>query len=106
MKDFTDLGLIVAITELDVRGPVDANDNASPATLAQQAKDYATSVQACLDTPKCVGITEWEFVDSVSWIPATFPGEGAADLYFANYTAKPCFYSTQSTLQNNIGGKK
>ena len=49
---FANLGLEVAITELDInmRGP--ANESA----LEQQARDYWTVVDACVSTTKCVGV--------------------------------------------------
>ena len=53
MKAFTDLGLDVAITELDVRTTLPD----SSALLEQQATDYANAVKACKDTEKCVGVT-------------------------------------------------
>ena len=38
---------------------------ATPALLAQQAKDYQSIVQACMNVPKCVGITIWDYTDKV-----------------------------------------
>ena len=53
MASFTALGVEVAVTELDVRQTL-------PETSAQdqqQAKDYVSTVQACLQTKDCVGVT-------------------------------------------------
>ncbi|KAK7435045.1 hypothetical protein VKT23_019853 [Stygiomarasmius scandens] len=57
MQRFVDLGLDVAITELDInlRGPANAT------ALAQQAKDYHSVVSACLEIERCVSVTVWVF---------------------------------------------
>ncbi|KAF4539757.1 Endo-1,4-beta-xylanase A [Lasiodiplodia theobromae] len=86
----------VAITELDVRVEL-PNDAAK---TAQQASDYADAVGACVDNaPRCVGVTVWDFYDPLSWVPSTFPGEGDATLFWANYTRKPAYYSIADVLR-------
>lgn len=77
MANFTSLGVEVAQTELDIRAF--APDNAGNQT--QQVIDYYNSVAACVKTPKCVGTTVWDFDDTYSWVPSTFPGQGYADLF-------------------------
>lgn len=64
LKAFAKLGLEIAYTEVDVRMdlPVTA------AKLAQQAKDYATTVRACLEVRSCIGFTIWDFYDPVRCI--------------------------------------
>src|SRR5690606_32867571 len=54
-------GLDVAITELDIRIEKPVTD----AKLTQQQNDYNTVTKACLNTPKCVGITVWGVSDKV-----------------------------------------
>ena len=52
LQRFADLGLDVAITELDInlRGPPNAT------ALEQQAKDYWSVVDACVNTGRCVSV--------------------------------------------------
>ena len=52
LQRFADLGLDVAITELDINlhGPGNAT------LLEQQAKDYWTVVNACVKTSRCVSV--------------------------------------------------
>jgi len=98
MKQFTDLGLDVAITELDVRVPVANNGIANSTWLTIQASDYSNVVQTCLDNPNCPGVTVWEFGDLISWIPGVFAGMGAACLYDLEYNEKPVFTAVQNVL--------
>jgi len=37
----------------------------SDAKFAQQAKDYATTVKACMEVDSCIGFTIWDFYDPV-----------------------------------------
>jgi endo-1,4-beta-xylanase len=62
MARFSELVSELAYTEIDIRHtkmPVTAADR------EQQAKDYLEVVGACLETPKCIGITIWDFTDQV-----------------------------------------
>ncbi|MEV2276946.1 endo-1,4-beta-xylanase [Nocardiopsis sp. NPDC049922] len=85
MRRFTDLGLEVAVTELDVRVPEPATD----AQLADQAAEYRRVVEACLDVAGCVGVTVWGVTDAHSWIPEWFPGYTAATPFDGDYRPKP-----------------
>jgi endo-1,4-beta-xylanase len=70
LQEFAALGVDVAITELDLRIRLPADDKA----LAAQAADYTSIVRACRSTPRCVGITTWGLTDDHSWIPSFFSG--------------------------------
>ena len=91
MQEFVALGVEVAITELDIRMTLPE----TAALLEQQKQDYQTVISACQAVQGCVGITLWDFTDKVgygpltyramlltpikfSFIPSTFPGQGAA----------------------------
>ncbi len=94
MQRFANLGLDVAVTELDDR----INLPASSANLAQQATEFSEVVQDCLNVTRCVGVTQWAVGDADSWVPGTFSGQGAATMFDQNYAAKPAFTSVQNTL--------
>ncbi|MFD5467285.1 endo-1,4-beta-xylanase [Kitasatospora sp. NPDC127059] len=94
MQRFADLGLDVAITELDDRIQLPA----SGAALQQQAHDYTAVVRACLAVSRCVGVSQWGVDDAHSWIPGTFPGTGAATMYDGNDQPKPAYSAALSAL--------
>ncbi|KXT15736.1 hypothetical protein AC579_1539 [Pseudocercospora musae] len=78
MNAFTALGIDVAVTELDVRIVLPTNAT----NLKQQAQDYYNTVAACTNVERCVGITVWDFLDTYSWIPIYFKGQGSADIWY------------------------
>ncbi|QFZ17802.1 endo-1,4-beta-xylanase [Saccharothrix syringae] len=98
IRRFAELGVDVAITELDIRmrTPRDA------AKDAQQAQDYRAVVNACLAVTRCVGITVWDFSDGYSWIPSVFPGEGAALIYDENFAKKPAYWAVYEALGGTV----
>lgn len=100
IQRFADLGVDVAITELDVRMALPADS----AKLAQQAADYKSVVAACAAVTRCVNLTVWGFTDSDSWVESTFPGYGAATPYDANYAPKPAYYGIAQALGGGDGG--
>jgi endo-1,4-beta-xylanase len=91
---FAALGVAVWVTELDDRMTLPS----TPALLAQQATDYVRVVNACLAVTGCVGITVWEYEDGLSWVPGAFSGQGAADLYDANFQPKPAYPAVLTAL--------
>jgi endo-1,4-beta-xylanase len=97
MQRFADLGLEVWITELDIRIPLPASQQ----ELEQQAAMYAQVYQFCLNVSACRGVTAWNLHDGASWIPGTFPGEGAAHLYNENLQPKPAYFAALETLGGN-----
>ncbi|MFF1306954.1 endo-1,4-beta-xylanase [Streptomyces sp. NPDC058307] len=94
IQRFADLGVDVAITELDIRMTLPSDS----AKLTQQAADYKAVMNACVAVARCVGVTVWGFTDSDSWIPSTFPGQGAATPYDENYAPKPAYHAIGEAL--------
>jgi len=100
MQRFANLGLDVAVTELDDRITLPA----TTANLQQQATDFATVVKDCLGVSRCVGVTQWAVGDADSWVPGTFSGQGAATMFDQNYNPKPGFTAVQQALSGGGGG--
>lgn len=94
-------GLLVRITELDVRVPVDEDGNATEADLERQRELYEAMVRTCVDATNCDGVALWGFTDAHSWItenPQAFPGQGAAHLLDGGYERKPAYKGIADAL--------
>ncbi|VDB83763.1 unnamed protein product [Peniophora sp. CBMAI 1063] len=94
MQSFADLGVEVAITELDIRMTLPATD----ALLAQQKTDYQNVIAACMAVDACVGVTVWDYTDKYSWVPSTFSGQGAACPWDENLATKPAYDGIAAAL--------
>jgi endo-1,4-beta-xylanase len=88
------LGLKIEITELDIRMPVPATS----LNLSLQAQDYRTIVGACLQTPSCDAVELSAVYDGDSWVPGTFPGQGAANLFDESFHPKPAYGAVNRLL--------
>jgi len=95
---FANLGLEVAITEMDVRMPLPV----TPEKLDAQANVYAQLMQDCIAVRQCVDITIWEYTDKYSWVPGFFIGEGAADIYDENLAPKPAYTALLAALKHPV----
>jgi endo-1,4-beta-xylanase len=94
LQRFAAAGFDVAITEADVRTTL-------PVTAVEQTAqnaDYSLMLQSCLQVARCISFTVWGFDDQFSWVPGTFAGEGAADIY-DNYQPKPQYATLQQDLE-------
>lgn len=94
LRRFSRLRLDTALTEVDVRMQLPATDE----QLAEQATWYADLTTACLAVRRCVGITIWDWTDKYSWIPAVFPGEGAALPWDDQLAPKPAYFALRAAL--------
>ena len=94
IQRFANLGLDVAITELDVRMPLPPDST----KISTQNTYYRNVTAACLAVARCVGITVWGFTDRYSWVPAAFPGQGYATLSDENLQLKPAYTAVASAL--------
>lgn len=86
---FADLGLYLAISELDVRIanlPWDHGTN-----LALQQQVYHNAVAACMQFKKCESVTTWGLTDKYSWIDSTLGPDDPLPFDEA-YQRKPAFY--------------
>ncbi len=97
MKRLGELGLIVHITEMDVR----TQYSSAPfeKKLQDQALVYRQVMEACLISPNCTGFFTWGLTDRFSWIPG-FTGKPDYPLLFdENYQPKPALDAVLEALQ-------
>ena len=94
LRRLDELGLVVHITEMDVRIP----EPATPEKLAKQAQIYRDMLEVCLDAKNCDAFVMWGVTDRHSWIPQVFDGEGSALLFDQDYQPKPAYNQLSETL--------
>ncbi len=99
LRRFADLGVEVAITELDVRSAGAATD----ASRSGQAVVYAGVLRDCLAVPRCVSLTVWGFTDAYSWIPPAYPGWGNACLFDDAFRPKTAYGQIRQVLTEAPG---
>jgi len=101
---FADLGLDVAVTEADVRMPIDPSiGGPTPEQVALHADRYDAMLEACLAVPSCTSFTVWGFPDANSWVPDVFP-EDWATIFENDYTPKPAYYAMLESLREATPG--
>lgn len=103
LQRFADLGLQTAITELDVRMDLPEGGEPTQAQLEQQADYYRRVTEAALAVDGCDSLTLWGVLDKYSWVPGTFPGEGAATVLWDDFTRKPAYFAVQDALAEASG---
>jgi endo-1,4-beta-xylanase len=107
LQRFADLGLEVALTEVDVRTFVTQKPNgtytntpADPAEGAEQVDWWARTLEACLAVEACNSYTVWGVSDANSWIPGWFTGQGAGLLYDMHSNPKPQYDALREVLRD------
>ncbi|MEV4418148.1 endo-1,4-beta-xylanase, partial [Catellatospora sp. NPDC049609] len=98
LQRFAALGVQVRITEVDIRIQMPR----SSAKDATQAQYYTNVINACNAVTACAGVTIWGFTDKHSWVPDTFPSEGAALIYDENYQQKPAYTAVHNALAGGL----
>jgi len=97
MQRLGDLGLKVAITEMDA--PVEAD---LPSRFEVQAQRMAGMVRACLAVPACDSVTFWGLDDEVSWLNSFLAPNLDPLLFDASLQPKPAYFAVRDVL---LGGR-
>jgi endo-1,4-beta-xylanase len=92
MRRLADLGLIVHISEMDVR--VNNVPGNQQTRLDAQRAAYHDVVRVCVLEPRCEAITFWGFTDAHTWISGDTPL-----LFDAAYQPKPAFNGVVDALR-------
>jgi endo-1,4-beta-xylanase len=101
LQRFADLGLKVALTEVDVRTFVNnatAQQPTNSLAVFAHADWFDQMLKACLFVKSCISFTVWGFGDADSWIPGFFTGEGFGTPWDVNLQPKPAVTSMQQDL--------
>lgn len=103
IQDFVDLGLRVAITELDV--PIAPTD---PTGLVRQAEAYARIVGACLEVPGCDEVTTWGVTDADTWLDTQgiLPVPTRPLLFDDQMRPKPAYEAVREVLAAAVRGEE
>ncbi len=91
-----ELGLKVAITEMDVR--IHHPNRTREEMLERQAEMYTEATRACLEAPNCDTVVVWGVSDRYSWIPQW---SGNADwplLFDERLNPKPAYFAVADVL--------
>jgi GH35 family endo-1,4-beta-xylanase len=96
MRRLAALGLVVNISEMDVRIRNVPGDLA--ARLEVQRREYRDLVGLCTSEPACHAVTFWGFTDRYSWIDSFFGPDDPLP-FDESYAAKPAFFGVQEALR-------
>lgn len=94
IRRFTDLGLRVEVTEIDV-----TVDPSAPGALDAQAETYRRLTLGCFRTPGCDGLTTWGVTDKYTWIRDFFAVDGAPLLFDAEFRPKAAYFAVADALR-------
>jgi endo-1,4-beta-xylanase len=92
MRRLAALGLIVHISEMDVR--VNGVAGSQQVRLEVQRTTYHDIVRLCLLEPRCEAVTFWGFTDAHTWI-----GGDSPLLFDAQYAPKPAYTGVLDALR-------
>jgi endo-1,4-beta-xylanase len=97
LGQFAELGLAVAITEVDV-----ATDPGLPTevTFAAQAEAYRRVVAGCLAVPACEEVTTWGISDADTWLDGQgiLPAPTRPLLFDGDFRPKPAYDAVAAAL--------
>jgi len=101
VRSFTDLGLLVEFTEIDIAlGLFDG----TPEPLIAQAKAYADVFSACMAVQRCRGLTTWGVSDRSTWLDRTAPWDANAPnkplLFDETLQPKPAYFTARAAMQS------
>lgn len=91
MRRLASLGLLVNISEMDVR--IAALPGSAASRLETQRSAFHDVVRLCVLEPRCHAVTFWGFTDAHTWI-----GNDDPLLFDALYAPKPAYYGVLDAL--------
>jgi endo-1,4-beta-xylanase len=99
IQRFTDLGLVVRITEMDMQtGFPPFPSEPRSQKLAAQRGYYRGLVEACVEMPGCIGVDFWGFTDKHTWINDFLFLDDEPLLFDTAYLPKAAFFGVRDAL--------
>ena len=105
LNTFARLGVVTALTEVDVRSLVPANPTGDDLNRIQQASaaNYSALMQGCLASRQCLSFTVWGFDDKHNWTSTWDFGSGTgaealAAIYDNTYQPKRAVNTLKADL--------
>lgn len=95
LRRLGELGLIVHVTEMDVRIATPPTES----TLQAQAEVYRQIMAGCAAVEACKAVVTWGFTDRYSWIPGRYNNQGAALPFDEDYQPKPAYEAMLQVLE-------
>jgi endo-1,4-beta-xylanase len=96
LRRLAELGLVVNVSEMDVRIARLGGDAASK--LEAQRRVYHDIAATCVAEPRCHAVTFWGFTDAHSWIDSFFAPDDPL-LFDESLRAKPAYYGVMDALR-------
>jgi endo-1,4-beta-xylanase len=96
MDRLDELGLRVAVTEMDVR--IHHPSRSRSDMLEVQAEIYGNVLTACREAPNCDTFVAWGVSDQYSWIPGFTGNDDWPLLYDADLNPKPAYFAVVDAL--------
>lgn len=97
MQRFSDLGLEIHITEMDVA--IQGTKGTMVERLQAQAQTYADIFKTAMTVKNFKALVTWGLTDKYSWIPEYSGKPDAPLLIDENYTFKPAYYALKNVLE-------
>jgi endo-1,4-beta-xylanase len=97
IQRFTQLGLVVRITEMDLQTRF-GFPSERRGKLAYQRQYYRELVEACVEMPGCVGVDFWGFTDKHTWINDFLFLADEPLLFDVAYLPKAAFFGVRDAL--------
>lgn len=94
LERFAALGLVVELTEVDV--------TQRDGDTVPQADIYRDTLSACLDVPRCTGMTVWGISDAYTWVEGIIGVPNPRPLLFdESFQPKPAYDAVLEVLQTH-----
>ena len=94
LREVSDLGLEIAMTEVD-NG---LDDPGADGALDEQAAVFGGLLSTCIENERCNTFVMWGFTDRHSWIPEKFPGYFEATIFDEQLAPKSAYSSLHEAL--------